>query len=69
MVAITCNVGNHFLEKTVFQEIDIAGIVNADYKTQLYCKRCTKLADTIRKAFYIAKKEDRARFLSISRRM
>ena len=39
MVAITCNVGTPLLGKDSFQEVDITGIVHADYKAQLYCKR------------------------------
>ena len=39
MVAITCNVGVALLGRDSFQEIDIAGVDNADHKVQFYCKR------------------------------
>ena len=55
MVAITCNVGNPLLGKDSFQEVDIAGIVMPITKYSYIVKDITKLADTIRKAFYIAK--------------
>ncbi|MDO5136168.1 MAG: biosynthetic-type acetolactate synthase large subunit [Eubacteriales bacterium] len=55
MVAITCNVGTALLGKDSFQEVDIAGIVMPVTKHSYIVKDVTKLADTIRKAFAIAK--------------
>ena len=55
MVAITCNVGTSLLGKDSFQEVDIAGIVMPVTKHSYIVKDVTKLADTIRKAFAIAK--------------
>ena len=56
VVAITCNVGVSLLGKDSFQEIDIAGITMPITKHNYIVKDVTKLADTIRKAFVIAKK-------------
>ena len=56
LVAITCNVGVSLLGKDSFQEIDIAGITMPITKHNYIVKDVTKLADTIRKAFVIAKK-------------
>ena len=56
MVAITCNVGVSLLGKDSFQEIDIAGITMPITKHNYIVKDVKKLADTIRKAFVIAKK-------------
>ena len=55
IVAITCNVGVSLLGKDSFQEIDIAGITMPITKYSYIVKDVTKLADTIRKAFRIAK--------------
>lgn len=55
VVAITCNVGTALLGKDSFQEVDIAGIVMPVTKHSYIVKDVTKLADTIRKAFIIAK--------------
>lgn len=55
MVAITCNVGVPLLGKDSFQEIDIAGITTPITKHNFIVKDVTKLADTIRRAFTIAK--------------
>ena len=55
IVAITCNVGVSLLGKDSFQEIDIAGITMPITKYGFIVKDVTKLADTIRKAFRIAK--------------
>ena len=55
VVAITCNVGVSLLGKDSFQEIDIAGITMPITKHNYIVKDVTKLADTIRKAFVIAK--------------
>ena len=55
IVAITCNVGVPLLGKDSFQEIDITGITMPITKYSFIVKDVKKLADTIRKAFRIAK--------------
>ena len=55
IVAITCNGGVSLLGKDSVQEIDIAGITMPITKYSFIVKDVTKLADTIRKAFRIAK--------------
>ncbi len=55
IVAITCNVGVSLLGKDSFQEIDITGITMPITKYSFIVKDVTKLADTIRKAFRIAR--------------
>ena len=55
VVAITCNVGVSLLGKDSFQEIDIAGITMPITKHNYIVKDVDKLADTIRKAFLIAR--------------
>ncbi len=55
VVAITCNVGMSLLGKDSFQEIDIAGISIPITKYNCIVKDVKVLADTIRKAFRIAK--------------
>ena len=55
MVAITCNVGVSLLGKDSFQEIDIAGVTMPITKHNYIVKDVKKLADTIRKAFEIAR--------------
>ena len=55
VVAITCNVGVSLLGKDSFQEIDIAGITMPITKHNFIVKDVEKLADTIRKAFRIAR--------------
>ena len=55
IVAITCNVGVSLLGKDSFQEIDIAGVTMPITKYSFIIKDVTKLADTIRKAFRIAR--------------
>lgn len=55
MVAITANVAVNLLGKDTFQEVDIAGITMPVTKHNYIVKDVTKLADTIRKAFKIAK--------------
>ena len=54
-VAITCNVGVSLLGKDSFQEIAIAGITMPITKHNYIVKDVNKLADTIRKAFEIAR--------------
>lgn len=55
IVAITANVGTSLLGKDSFQEIDIAGVVMPITKHSIIVKDVTQLADTIRRAFTIAK--------------
>ena len=55
VVAITANVGLPLLGKDTFQEVDIAGVTMPITKHSFIVKDVTKLADTIRKAFMIAK--------------
>ena len=56
IVAITCNVGVSLLGRDSFQEIDIAGITMPITKHNFIVKDVKDLADTIRKAFIIARK-------------
>lgn len=56
VVAITCNVGVSLLGKDSFQEIDITGITMPITKHNFIVKDVDKLAETIRRAFMIAKK-------------
>jgi len=55
VVAITCNVGVNLLGKDSFQEVDIAGVTMPITKHSYIVKDINTLADTIRKAFCIAK--------------
>ncbi len=55
VVAITCNVGVSLLGKDSFQEVDIAGVTMPITKHNFIVKDITRLADTIRRAFIIAK--------------
>ena len=55
VVAITCNVNLPLLGKDSFQEVDIAGVTMPITKHSYIVKDVAKLADTIRKAFRIAK--------------
>lgn len=55
IVAITCNVTVPLLGKDSFQEVDIAGITMPITKHSFIVKNVNKLADTIRRAFTIAK--------------
>lgn len=57
VVAITCNVGVSLLGKDSFQEIDIAGITMPITKHNFIVKDVKNLADIIRQAFVIAKKD------------
>lgn len=56
LVAITCNVGVPLLGKDSFQEVDIAGITTPITKHNFIVKDVEKLADTVRRAFQIARK-------------
>lgn len=55
MVAITCNVNLPALGKDSFQEVDIVGITMPVTKHGFIVKDVSELADTIRKAFHIAR--------------
>lgn len=55
IVAVTCNVNLPLLGKDSFQEVDIAGITMPITKHNYIVKDISKLADTIRKAFAIAR--------------
>ena len=55
MVAITANVNLPLLGKDTFQEVDIAGVTMPITKHGYIVKNVEILADTIRKAFHIAK--------------
>ncbi len=55
MVAITCNVNLPLLGKDTFQEVDMAGITMPITKHGYIVKDVKVLADTIRKAFKIAR--------------
>ena len=55
VVAITANVGVSLLGKDSFQEVDIAGVVMPVTKHSFIVKNVHELADTIRRAFKIAK--------------
>ena len=56
VVAITCNVGVSLLGKDSFQESDIAGITMPITKHNSIVKDVNQLADTIRRAFGIARR-------------
>ncbi|MBQ1722014.1 MAG: biosynthetic-type acetolactate synthase large subunit [Lachnospiraceae bacterium] len=55
MVAITCNVTVPLLGKDSFQEVDIAGVTMPVTKHNFIVKDVHKLAETLRRAFKIAK--------------
>ena len=55
VVAITCNVGANLLGKDSFQEVDITGITMPITKHNYIVKDVNALADTIRRAFEIAR--------------
>ncbi|SDZ81003.1 acetolactate synthase, large subunit [Lachnospiraceae bacterium NK3A20] len=55
IVAITCNVALPLLGKDSFQEVDIAGITMPITKHGFIVKDVNQLADTLRKAFCIAR--------------
>ena len=55
IIAITCNVNVPLLGKDSFQEIDIAGITMPITKHNFIVKDIKDLAETIRRAFVIAK--------------
>ncbi len=54
LVAISCNVNVNLLGKDSFQEIDITGITMPVTKHNFIVKDVNTLADTLRRAFYIA---------------
>ena len=55
MVAITGNVTSNLLGKDSFQEVDIAGISMPITKHSFIVRDVSNLAETVRKAFYIAR--------------
>lgn len=55
MVAVTCNVTVPLLGKDSFQEVDITGITMPITKHNFIVKDVKELADTLRRAFQIAK--------------
>ena len=55
MVAITGNVPNSLIGKDSFQEIDITGVTLPITKHNFFVSKIEDLADTVRKAFSIAK--------------
>ena len=55
LVAITGNVPNSLIGKDSFQEIDIVGVTMPITKHNFFVKKVEDLADTVRKAFRIAK--------------
>ena len=55
VVAITCNVGVSLLGKDSFQEVDISGVTIPITKHNFIVKNIEELADSIRRAFRIAK--------------
>ena len=55
IVAITANVGTALLGRDSFQEIDISGVAMPITKHSYIVKDVSKLADTVRSAFRIAK--------------
>ena len=55
VVAITCNVGVSLLGKDSFQEVDISGVTIPITKHNFIVKNIEELANTIRRAFRIAK--------------
>ncbi len=55
LVAITCNVATHLLGKDSFQEVDITGITMSITKHNYIVRDVTKLAETMREAFEIAR--------------
>ena len=57
LVATTCNVTQSQLGKDSFQEIDITGVTMPITKHNFIVRDVKDLADTIRKAFYIAKSD------------
>lgn len=57
LVAITCNVTQTQLGKDSFLEIDIVGVTMPITKHNFIVRDVNSLADTIRKAFYIAKSD------------
>ena len=61
IVAITGNVPLSLLGKDSFQEVDITGITMPITKHNFIVKDVNDLADIVRRAFYIAKREGRAR--------
>ena len=55
VVFITCNVNSDLIGRDSFQEVDIAGVTLPVTKCSYIVSNVTKLADTIREAFVIAR--------------
>lgn len=55
MVAITGNVSNDLIGRDSFQEVDITGITMPITKHNYFVNKVSKLADTVREAFRLAK--------------
>ncbi len=55
MVAITGNVSNDLIGRDSFQEVDITGITMPITKHNYFVNKVSKLADTLREAFKLAK--------------
>ena len=55
LVAITCNVAVSLLGKDSFQEVDVTGVTMPITKHNFIVKDVNKLADTLRRAFEIAR--------------
>ena len=55
MVAITANVSNDLIGRDSFQEVDITGITMPITKHNYFVNKVSKLADTLREAFKLAK--------------
>ena len=55
MVAITGNVSNDLIGRDSFQEVDITGITMPITKHNFFVNKVSKLADTLREAFRLAK--------------
>ncbi len=55
MVAITGNVSNDLIGRDSFQEVDITGITMPITKHNFFVNKVSKLADTLREAFKLAK--------------
>ena len=55
VVFITCNVNSDLIGRDAFQEVDITGVTLPVTKCSYVVSDVTKLADTVREAFFIAK--------------
>ncbi|MBQ3458961.1 MAG: acetolactate synthase large subunit, partial [Synergistaceae bacterium] len=55
VVFITCNVNSDLIGRDAFQEVDITGVTLPVTKCSYVVSDVTRLADTVREAFFIAK--------------